>query len=106
MNIFEKTLEAIVAVENIIYEAKSYKDITNKLCILFDEDPEQIDFTYPIDDEYILEGIIKRNHDNNFFYITQDALFEVWKDNGCTPCFVMTTDELNQQIDRLDLLDQ
>lgn len=99
LNLFEKTLDTIIAVENIIDKAKSYEDITNKLCILFDEDPEQIDFNYSIDNEYILQGTIIRK--NNFFYLEQDALFEVWKDNGCTPCFVMTKREINNQINRL-----
>lgn len=104
MNIFEKTLEAIVAVEKIIDKAKSYNDITKEIDIDFDEDPEQIDFSYLIDDEYILQGVIKRRY-NNFFYIERGALFEVWKDNGCTPCFVMTINEIRHQIDRLFSLD-
>ncbi len=99
LNLFEKTHDAIIAVENIIDKAKSYEDITDKLCILFDADPKQIDFSYSIDDEYILQSTIIRK--NNFFYIEQDALFEVWKDHGCTPCFVMTINEIKHQIDRL-----
>ena len=106
LKLFEKTFGAINTIKDVVDKAESYDDITDKLTILFDEDLEQIDFSYPIDDEYILQGIIKRNRGNNFFYIEQDALFEVWKDNGCTACFVMTTDELNRQMDRLNLLDQ
>ena len=105
MNIFEKTLDTIVAVAKIIDKAKSYNDITKEITIIFDENPEQIDFSYFIDNEYILQGIIKRNNNNDFFYIERDTLFEVWKDNGCTPCFVMTTNEIRHQIDRLFSLD-